>query len=241
MRGRHEVNPGVRATRDDESRFDQCAGNRLRGCEGGGGFPQRVGRRSLVHPIPSPCGRCSHAPDDRHRSDVPLLRHSGHPDGDRLRLRVRSVDASEGYSFERVTAVLQTRMPTLQPFRRRLMPVPLGLDHPRWVDDPEFDLANHLHRVALPAPGGDAEFRAKVADVMSRPLTAGTAPLGDARRRGNGGRHGRTHRQNPPFRHRRRGRRRAAGQVARSDRRGQRGHRAVLALGPSAAPFADTS
>jgi diacylglycerol O-acyltransferase / wax synthase len=41
-----------------------------------------------------------------------------------------------GYSFERVTAVLRTRIPTLEPFRRRLMPVPLGLDHPRWVDDP---------------------------------------------------------------------------------------------------------
>ncbi len=81
-----------------------------------------------------------------------------------------------GYTFERVTAVLQTRIPTLQPFRRRLMPVPLGLDHPRWVDDPDFELANHLHRVALPAPGGDAEFRAKVAQVMGRPLTPEQPP-----------------------------------------------------------------
>ncbi len=81
-----------------------------------------------------------------------------------------------GYTFERVTAVLQTRIPTLQPFRRRLMAVPLGLDHPRWVDDPDFDLANHLRRVALPAPGGDAEFRAKVAEVMSRPLTPEQPP-----------------------------------------------------------------
>ena len=58
-----------------------------------------------------------------------------------------------GYSFERVAAVLETRIPTLQPFRRRLMPVPLGLDHPRWVDDPDFDLANHLHRVAPAGTG----------------------------------------------------------------------------------------
>ena len=56
------------------------------------------------------------------------------------------------------------------------MPVPLGLDHPRWVDDPDFDLANHLHRVALPAPGGEAEFRAKVAEVMGRPLTPEQPP-----------------------------------------------------------------
>ena len=133
----------------------------------------------------------------------------------------------------------QTRIPTLQPFRRRLMPVPLGLDHPRWVDDPDFDLANHLHRVALPAPGGEAEFRAKVAEVMGRPLTPGAAALGDARRRGDGRRHGRADRQGAPLRHRRRGRRRDAGQAARPDARGQRRHRAVPALGPGRPALAD--
>ncbi len=81
-----------------------------------------------------------------------------------------------GYEFERVADVLRTRIPTLDPFRRRLMPVPLGLDHPRWVDDPDFDLANHLHRVALPAPGGEAEFSAAVAEVMGRPLTPEQPP-----------------------------------------------------------------
>ena len=81
-----------------------------------------------------------------------------------------------GYAFERVADVLRTRMPTLEPFRRRLMPVPLGLDHPRWVDDPDFDLANHLHRGALPAPGGEAEFGDVVAEVMGRPLTPEQPP-----------------------------------------------------------------
>jgi len=81
-----------------------------------------------------------------------------------------------GYTFEHVSAVLETRIPTLKPFRRRLMPVPLGLDHPRWVDDPDFELANHLHRVALPAPGGADEFRAMAAEVMGRPLTPDQPP-----------------------------------------------------------------
>ena len=78
--------------------------------------------------------------------------------------------AEGGYTFERVADLLTSRIPTLPPFRRRLMPVPLGLDHPRWVDDPDFDLDNHLHRAALPAPGGEAEFTALVAEVMGRPL-----------------------------------------------------------------------
>ena len=63
--------------------------------------------------------------------------------------------APGGYTFEKVVGVLESRMPKLTPFRRRLVPIPLGLDNPRWVDDPDFDLSNHLHRVAAPAPGGD--------------------------------------------------------------------------------------
>ena len=72
--------------------------------------------------------------------------------------------------------VLLDRIPALTPFRRRLMTVPFGLDHPRWVDDPDFDLANHLFRVALPAPGGDEQFTEMVAKVMSRPLQPDQPP-----------------------------------------------------------------
>jgi WS/DGAT/MGAT family acyltransferase len=84
--------------------------------------------------------------------------------------------APGGYSFEAVRAVLAERVPSLVPFRRRLVPVPFGLDHPRWVDDPDFDLDNHLHRVALPAPGGEAELTAMVAAVMGRPLDPDQPP-----------------------------------------------------------------
>jgi diacylglycerol O-acyltransferase len=80
------------------------------------------------------------------------------------------VTAPGGYSFESVRAMLAERVPTLLPLRRRLMAVPFGLDHPRWVEDPGFELDNHLHRVALPAPGGEVELRAKAAEVMGRPL-----------------------------------------------------------------------
>src|SRR5580692_7740143 len=76
--------------------------------------------------------------------------------------------AEGGYTFERVRDVLLDRIPNLRPFRRRLVTVPFGLDHPRWVDDPDFDLDNHLRRAAIPSPGGPAEFEAMVAAVMGR-------------------------------------------------------------------------
>ncbi|MGZ4682215.1 MAG: wax ester/triacylglycerol synthase family O-acyltransferase [Acidimicrobiales bacterium] len=37
-------------------------------------------------------------------------------------------------------------------FRQRLQPTPLGLAPPRWVTDPDFDLAFHLRRMEAPAP-----------------------------------------------------------------------------------------
>ena len=97
--------------------------------------------------------------DDRHRPDVHLLRHPGDADGDRVRLRLRSLHAPRRLLLRSVSRRAARRgCRRCTPFRRRLMPVPLGLDHPRWVDDPEFDLATISTGGALPAPGGEAEF-----------------------------------------------------------------------------------
>ena len=51
-----------------------------------------------------------------------------------------------------------------------------GLTWPRWEDDPQFDLRNHVHRAALPAPGGDAELSEWAADYFSHRLDR-TRPL----------------------------------------------------------------
>ncbi|HWJ50400.1 MAG TPA: wax ester/triacylglycerol synthase domain-containing protein, partial [Solirubrobacteraceae bacterium] len=51
-----------------------------------------------------------------------------------------------------------------------------GLTWPRWEDDPRFELRNHVHRAALPAPGGDAELSEWAADYFSHRLDR-TRPL----------------------------------------------------------------
>lgn len=75
-----------------------------------------------------------------------------------------------GYSFRRLRQHIHDRIPLAPVFRRRLVEVPLGLDHPLWVDDPDFDIDNHFHRAALPAPGGIRELADFVADVEGRKL-----------------------------------------------------------------------
>jgi diacylglycerol O-acyltransferase / wax synthase len=84
--------------------------------------------------------------------------------------------ASEEYSFATVRAQLEQRLHLLPPFRQRLVEVPLGLDHPRWVEDPDFDLDHHLHQVVLASPGGESELADFTADVLSRPLDRSRPP-----------------------------------------------------------------
>ncbi len=81
-----------------------------------------------------------------------------------------------GYSFERVRSHIQSRLHLVPPLRRRLVTVPLRLNHPLWVDDPDFDLDFHVRRAAVPAPGGETELAELVAHIASVPLDR-TRPL----------------------------------------------------------------
>ena len=76
----------------------------------------------------------------------------------------------DGYSFDKLVELVESRLPLLPPFRRRLKEVPFQLHHPLWIEDPDFDIENHVHRGALPAPGGAHELADFAADVFSRPL-----------------------------------------------------------------------
>src|SRR3954451_12273620 len=74
------------------------------------------------------------------------------------------------FGCAQVTHLLSERAPQLPPLRWRLAAVPLGLDHPYWVEEAEIDLGYHVREMALAAPGSDAQLAGQVARIMSRPL-----------------------------------------------------------------------
>jgi len=84
------------------------------------------------------------------------------------------LDQSTTESGELVVADIQSliaeRLPLLPPLRWRLQEVPLGLDYPYWVDDPDFDLHFHVREIGLPRPGSDEQLAEQVARIVSRPL-----------------------------------------------------------------------
>lgn len=78
--------------------------------------------------------------------------------------------APELLSLERLTRLIESRLHLIPPFRRRLVPVPLGLDQPYWIDDDGFDIEYHVRELALPAPGGDKQLAEQAARLHARPL-----------------------------------------------------------------------
>jgi WS/DGAT/MGAT family acyltransferase len=66
--------------------------------------------------------------------------------------------------------MLSERLPLLPPFRWKLKSVPLGLDYPYWIDDPDFDLEYHVREIALAPPPTDAKLAEQVARIFARPL-----------------------------------------------------------------------
>jgi diacylglycerol O-acyltransferase len=68
---------------------------------------------------------------------------------------------------------IAARLGMLPVLRWRVVPVPLGLSHPVFVDDPDFDLDFHLRQHVLDAPGGDGELDAYCATVAEEPLDRG--------------------------------------------------------------------
>jgi diacylglycerol O-acyltransferase / wax synthase len=73
-------------------------------------------------------------------------------------------------NLARLTEHVAQRVPLVPVLRRKLLNVPLGLDQPYWVDDPDFDIEYHVREIALPRPGSAAQLTEQVSRLHARPL-----------------------------------------------------------------------
>lgn len=78
--------------------------------------------------------------------------------------------------FKDVLQFIESRLGGAKSFRERLVRVPFDLDHPYWIQDPDFDLEYHVRHIALPAPGDWRQLCIQVARLHSRPMDL-TKPL----------------------------------------------------------------
>ena len=75
-----------------------------------------------------------------------------------------------GYTFDRLRDELGLRIKAMPQFREKLADSRFNPDHPVWVEDEDFDVDRHLHRIGLPAPGGRQELAEICGHIASLPL-----------------------------------------------------------------------
>jgi len=78
--------------------------------------------------------------------------------------------ASGPINADTIREYIAARIHLLDPLRWRLVEVPLGIDRPYWIDDPELDLDFHVRGTALPSPGTALQLADQVARIAARPL-----------------------------------------------------------------------
>ncbi len=72
--------------------------------------------------------------------------------------------------FKRLRATIESRVSSFPRFRKKVVRPVSGMGMPVWEMDRHFDIRSHIHRVALPSPGGKVELQEMVSDMMAAPL-----------------------------------------------------------------------
>jgi len=86
-------------------------------------------------------------------------------------MHIATLNIVEGsLKFKDFKEIIASKMHLLPKFRQRLLSVPLNLDYPYWVDDPNFDLDLHLNRIKLPDPSNWKTLREMTSTIFSAPL-----------------------------------------------------------------------
>ena len=77
----------------------------------------------------------------------------------------------DGRNFKDVLrSTIEDRLHLLGPYRRRLVEVPLDLDRPFWIEDPDFDMDFHFRHIAVPPPGDEHQVSELVSRIHARAL-----------------------------------------------------------------------
>jgi len=71
-------------------------------------------------------------------------------------------------AFDAFVETIRSRLPLLPRYSQVVVPPPFNLGHPTWEDYPRFDIREHIHRLKLPAPGGESELEAATGRLFSQ-------------------------------------------------------------------------
>jgi diacylglycerol O-acyltransferase / wax synthase len=76
------------------------------------------------------------------------------------------------FDLAKVREVVAARIASIPRLRRRLHRLPIGCGRPIWVDDPAFDIDQHVTSIACPSPGDQQTLLDMAARLITTPLPA---------------------------------------------------------------------
>ncbi len=86
-------------------------------------------------------------------------------------MHVATLTIVEGsIAFDDFKEIVASKLHLIPKFRKKLLNVPLNLDYPYWVDDPNFDIDLHINRLKLPDPSNWKTLRETTSSIFSSPL-----------------------------------------------------------------------
>jgi diacylglycerol O-acyltransferase len=72
--------------------------------------------------------------------------------------------------LEELRSLVARRLSVVPRFRQLPLEAPLRFGRPVWADDPDFDIANHVNEIVLPAPGSERQLKELCGHLMMRTL-----------------------------------------------------------------------
>ncbi|MEM9225996.1 MAG: wax ester/triacylglycerol synthase domain-containing protein, partial [Pseudomonadota bacterium] len=78
--------------------------------------------------------------------------------------------------FKDILRFIDDRKHLSKTMRQKLVKVPLSIDYPYWMKDPDFDLEYHVRHIALPKPGDWRQLCIQAARIFARPLDLARPP-----------------------------------------------------------------
>ena len=85
-------------------------------------------------------------------------------------LKIAILDATEDPGRFRDLEFIEANFSAAPYLKWKIASAPLGINHPYWVEDLEFNLANHVTHIACPAPGDRDAFCKLVSNLYAQPL-----------------------------------------------------------------------
>jgi WS/DGAT/MGAT family acyltransferase len=82
----------------------------------------------------------------------------------------------QAIAYAQIFQHVESRLATVSMFRQKLVRLPLNLDHPYWVDDPDFDLESHIHLYDGPVPRSQRQLYDAVTDIHVKELDLSRPP-----------------------------------------------------------------